>query len=175
MNFSQAQAASRTLGSSEVEVIMAALPPAGRPIGLPLLTPGIPGKGPVLRAKSPLVRSTVPSAEVDQNNMPTSPAAKEASASFHDKFCISHSRKIRFMVSNASVASLLSRLMVLPLTMGLSCDHSMACMNQLPVMFQPQKIGFLMPFDFITLQALMTSSQLVGNELIPPSFRISML
>ena len=171
MNFNHVQAASRTAGSSEVEVNIAALPPAGRPIG----APSRPGNGPVTSSKSPWLRSTAPKADVDQNIMPTSPAEKDDKAAFHSRFCISHSVKMSRICSRATSASGLSIVTRPPSTIALSWLHNRACTNQLPVMFQPQKMGLSMPLAFMVLQAAITSSHVVGSSSMPPSRKMSML
>ena len=67
-----------------------------------------------------------------------------------------------------------SKLNLAFLIIGAPCDHISACMNQLPVMFQPQNMPSL-PIFLIFSQAVMTSSQVVGIFEMPAAFKMSML
>ena len=68
-----------------------------------------------------------------------------------------------FIVLSATNPSGSSSVKSVPITVGLSWLHIIACRNQLPVMFQPQKMGLSTPAARSLPQASITSSQVVGR------------
>ena len=135
----------------------------------------MPGNGAVWKVHSPaLVRSIWLTEEVDQKYMAISPEAKDWADSLTDRFFISQERKIVFMVSSAFRPASPSKLIWPSLIIGSPWDHISDWKNQLPVMFQPQKIGSL-PIALTFSQTVATSSQVVGIVSTPASFRMSML
>ena len=132
-------AASILFGSSEVETSIAALPPAGSPLG----GSPIPGNSLVRSSKSPFARSMAPTADVDQKCMTTSPALNGVPASPTDRLSILQPLNSFFIVSSARSPSGPSKLTLPSSRIGVPWLHSSAWKNQFPVMFQPQNSGFL--------------------------------
>jgi len=131
-------------GSRKLRVNIAALPPAGRTHRRAIK----PGNGPVTSSKGTLAAlDAAQGRRRPETSCRTIHAEKDDKAAFHSMVLPFHTRwKISWHLLQSDQrlwtvhchATVLRRWLYLWL-------HTAACTNQLPVMFQPQKIGLSMP------------------------------